>query len=60
LYYRYLLDVVPTENTSRGHFVVSIARLLETMWRSDMRAVASCDFEDELPRRGGIAALGSL
>lgn len=57
LYYRYLLDVVPTGGTSRARYVASVAALLEAAWKANMRAVASCDFEDELPRSGGIAAL---
>lgn len=57
LYYRYLLDVVPTEGAARERYVPRVAALLEVAWNAGMRAVASCDFEDELPRSGGIASL---
>jgi hypothetical protein len=33
--------------------VAQIGRLLEALWAGGWRAVAACEFEDELPRRGG-------
>jgi hypothetical protein len=56
LHYRYLLDVVPG-GPSRERYVACVAALLEAAWNANMRAIASCDFESELPRSGGIAAL---
>lgn len=53
LYYRYYLDVEPTEPAARDRYVEAVGRLLEGLWRSGCKAVAACEFEEELPRRGG-------
>ncbi|WP_212728970.1 hypothetical protein [Streptomyces sp. V17-9] len=34
--------------------VQAITAVLEALWRGGFKAVAACDFEDELPARGGI------
>jgi hypothetical protein len=36
-----------------------VSKILEELWGSDRRAVASCDFEDELPWGGGIRRIKS-
>lgn len=56
LHFRFLLDVVPTASVARSRFVSSVARLLRGFWDERWPAVAACDFEDELPLRGGVAA----
>ena len=56
LFYRYYLDIEPTDRTTREQYVRSIGNLLEGLWRSACRAVAACDFESELPRGGGVPA----
>ncbi|WP_217235528.1 hypothetical protein [Streptomyces sp. AC555_RSS877] len=33
--------------------VQAVAAVLEALWRGGFKAVAACDFEDELPARGG-------
>ncbi len=53
LFYRYYLDIEPTENAPRERYVKSVGSLLEGLWRSAHKAVAACDFESELPRSGG-------
>lgn len=53
LYYRFYLDLDQTEGTDRGSYIESISRLLEDLWLLSYRAVAACDFEEELPRKGG-------
>jgi hypothetical protein len=53
LFYRYYLDVEPTENAPRERYVNAVGNLLEGLWRSGYKAVAACDFEGELPRSGG-------
>ncbi|MER6327698.1 hypothetical protein [Streptomyces coelicoflavus] len=35
--------------------VQAVTAVLEALWRGGFKAVAACDFEDELPARGGIA-----
>ncbi|MFF9457271.1 hypothetical protein [Streptomyces flaveolus] len=34
--------------------VQAVTVVLETLWHGGFKAVATCDFEDELPARGGI------
>jgi hypothetical protein len=34
--------------------VQAVTSVLEALWRGGFKAVAACDFEDELPARGGI------
>jgi hypothetical protein len=35
--------------------VAAVAAVLETLWRGGFKAVAACDFEDDLPACGGLA-----
>lgn len=52
LHFRYKLEVECGDAAeSEGHEIV--AAILEMAWRRGWAAVASCDFEDDLPRRGG-------
>jgi hypothetical protein len=53
LFYRYYLDIEPTENVPRERYVASVGVLLDGLWQSGCKAVAACDFESELPRSGG-------
>jgi hypothetical protein len=53
LFYRYYLDIEPTENATRQRYVESVGNLLEGLWQSNCKAVAACDFESELPQNGG-------
>ncbi|MFM1652488.1 1,4-dihydroxy-6-naphthoate synthase [Brevibacillus sp. B_LB10_24] len=55
LYYRYYLDIEPAEDADPREYIKGIARMLEALWESGAKAVAACDFEEELPRKGGIA-----
>ncbi|WP_331741505.1 hypothetical protein OG338_29540 (plasmid) [Streptomyces sp. NBC_00726] len=34
--------------------VKAVTSLLETLWHEGFKAIAACDFEDELPARGGM------
>lgn len=53
LYYRYYLDIEPIENVDEKVYIAEISKLLTKLWDSGFKAIASCDFEDELPRKGG-------
>ena len=57
LFYRYYFDVDPTDTTTRERYVQSVGQLLEGLWQARCKAVAACDFENELPRGG--AYIGS-
>jgi hypothetical protein len=50
LYFRHTLEIDPVEGASPKDYVAAIGTLLESLWSSRMDAVASCDFEDLLPR----------
>ena len=53
LYYRYYLDVEPIEDVDGKDYIGEISTLLTELWDSGFKVIASCDFEDELPRKGG-------
>ena len=53
LYYRYFLDIDPVQDVDEADYVASVATLLTQLWQSEYKAVAACDFEDRLPRKGG-------
>lgn len=53
LFYRYYLDITQVAGTQRTSFISGIAKLLNAFWADGTDAVAACDFEDELPNRGG-------
>lgn len=53
LFYRYYLDIEPTEGVALEQYVQSVGSLLEGLWQSGCKAVAACDFESKLPRSGG-------
>lgn len=50
---------VSAEEVAVPHDVVFdvVKRMLVALWDADIRAVVACDFEDELPWRGGIGRL---
>ncbi len=49
-----LVEAESSDRADHARIVWLIGRLLEILWGNDYAAVASCDFEDELPRDGGI------
>ena len=51
--WQYYLDVGAVQGQFRQAQVTLVARLLNALWSRGMGAVAACDFEEELPRRGG-------
>lgn len=50
LYFRYTLEIDPIEGVSSRDYVAAIGAMLKSLWSSGMDAVASCDFEEKLPR----------
>jgi hypothetical protein len=55
MHFRYYLDVEPNDQLqSPTLYVRDIATLLRGMWAANVKAVAACDFENELPRLGGF------
>lgn len=53
LYYKYCLEIEPAENVENNAFVVEVSNLLIKLWDAGYKAIASCDFEELLPRKGG-------
>ena len=54
LFYRYFLDVEPAEkNISQNTYIFEIETFLQKLWDRDIKAVISCEFEEELSRFGG-------
>lgn len=53
LYYKYYLEIEPTEQASKDKYVLEISHLLIELWNVGFKAVAACDFEEWLPRKGG-------
>jgi len=51
LYYPYYLEIDPQNSAVESNlYVTAIAGLLRSFWEQGATAVASCDFEEELPR----------
>ncbi|TCS96485.1 hypothetical protein EDD58_101118 [Hazenella coriacea] len=53
LYSRYYLDIEPNENVEQKDYIEHIGNLLKRLWETEFKAIAACDFEEELPRKGG-------
>lgn len=56
---RWPVQVETEPMTQRGETaaVETVSRILEALWDAQAQAVAACDFEDELPWKGGIQLL---
>ena len=53
LYYRYYLDIEPIKDAEEKVYIGEISKLLTELGDYGFKAIASCDFEDELPKKGG-------
>ncbi|WP_027085179.1 hypothetical protein [Cohnella panacarvi] len=53
LFSRYYLEIEPNEETESSAYIKCISELLTKLWNNGFKAVAACDFEDVLPRKGG-------
>ena len=53
LYYRYYLEIEPTDDVAESNYIFEISHLLEDLWNQGNKAVAACDFEEELPKLAG-------
>ncbi|MCQ4205203.1 hypothetical protein M4J06_003838 [Streptomyces coelicoflavus] len=49
-----VLECEATAGAPAEEVVQAVAAVLGALWRGGFKAVAACDFEDELPARGGI------
>jgi hypothetical protein len=57
VYWPVLVEVDAEESVADRAVVETTSRILNTLWDAGHRAVAACDFEDELPWSGGIQRL---
>jgi hypothetical protein len=53
LHYSYYLDIEPYEEVIFSSYLAVVTNLLEQIWSKGYQAVAACDFEEDLPRKGG-------
>ncbi|WP_379346705.1 hypothetical protein [Paenibacillus sp. GCM10027629] len=58
LHSRYYLEVEPNGYFEFQRYIMSISLLLESLWASGLNAVAACNFEELLPRKGGYNYVG--
>jgi hypothetical protein len=54
LHYRFYLDIEPRDDVDEDGYVKAVGEILEGLWGDGLAAVAACDFEQRLPRGGGI------
>ena len=55
LYFRYFLEIESI--TDDDEFKSAMTKLLSFLWEKNIPAIAACDFEDELPEKGGYKSL---
>jgi hypothetical protein len=48
--FRYYLDVLKNSDVAHDQFKKCIETILQYFWSRNIRAVAACDFEGELPK----------
>ena len=53
LYFRYYADIEAQLGQQRESQIELVSKLLKRLWSLGFPAIASCDFEDELPQQGG-------
>ena len=53
LYFNYFLDLNCKEEKYEDEYINLISDLMKKLWGGNMILVASCDFEERLPHKGG-------
>jgi hypothetical protein len=53
LFFRYTLEFYPSATARREDRISLVERILRQLWSRGYPAVAACDYEDDLPNRGG-------
>lgn len=53
LYYQYLLEVEPSPELDKQNQIGLVSKILHFFWSKGYPAVASCDYEELLPNKGG-------
>jgi hypothetical protein len=57
LYFKYKLDINFYDEVGISYCIQLIKTILEFFWRNDIPAVATADYEDQLPFRGGYKSI---
>ena len=53
LFFRYAIEQYGVLNEVRNEQINATAKILERLWSLEIPAVAACDYEEELPHKGG-------
>jgi hypothetical protein len=53
LFFRYTLEIYPSPTARREDRISQVEGILRQLWSRGYPAVAACDYEDDLPNRGG-------
>lgn len=53
LYFPYFIDFNCDNEEREDDYIELVGKLMNELWRDEMRLVASCDFEHVLPNHGG-------
>jgi hypothetical protein len=54
LFFRFIAEVYFAANVEHGKRVTTVAQVLTALWDRGWPAVGACDYEDDLPKRGGV------
>ncbi|GAB3754830.1 hypothetical protein [Microlunatus parietis] len=52
-----LIEIAAENDADNESIVGTTSSILKTMWDAGIPTVAACDYEDELPWRGGIGRI---
>ncbi|QTH45381.1 nucleotidyltransferase domain-containing protein [Cohnella sp. LGH] len=53
LFSKYYIEIEPSIDGNKDAYISEVGMLLERLWQEGCSAIASCDFEELLPRKGG-------
>lgn len=53
LYYKFFVEIEPINGIKEEEYINAVGELLNFLWSNDIKAVASCQFESDLPYSGG-------
>lgn len=56
LFYPYYIDMEPGRDVFPEKYISEVGSLLKGLWNLGWKAVAACNFEHELPKKGGFRA----
>ncbi len=57
LFYRYIAEIEPNRVLGRENAVDFVSEVLKNIWQKGIPAIADCDYESDLPNKGGYKSL---